>query len=99
MWLSIKPASAGNPSRLRLDGGPPVAFREARGVFLECLSGRLWVTITGQPGDFLLGAGERLRVDSDGLGLVEGMPVGELRFVAAAEVRPARPGLALPAAR
>lgn len=99
MRRSIKPSPAGSPVSLRHEGGAPVAFRGAKGAVVECLSGRLWVTIAGQPGDFLLAAGERLHVDSDGLGLVEGLPVGELRLVAAAEARRSWAGIAVSAAR
>lgn len=100
MWMSIKPSPPGSPNSLRLEGGAPVSFRRAKGAVLECLSGRLWVTVTGQPGDFFLEAGERLRIDSDGLGLVEGMPVGVLRVASeAAEAPAALPGIALTAAR
>lgn len=72
MWLSLK------QGRLQLNGDVPVAFRNARGYWVECVDGRLWLTVTGQPGDFLLGAGERLRIESKGLALVAGLPAGTL---------------------
>lgn len=74
MWLSL------DQGLLQLRGDSPAAFRQARGYWVECVEGRLWLTITGQPGDFLLSAGERLRIDSNGLALVEGFPGGTLRL-------------------
>lgn len=68
-----------NASNLTLSANAPVAFRRARGLRLECLEGCVWITIDGQPGDFLLRAGQTMTVTSDGLGLAEGMPTGLLR--------------------
>jgi hypothetical protein len=88
MWMSIKPSQAASHATLRLEEGAPVSFRKAAGVVLECVSGRLWITITGQPGDHFLKAGERLRVESDGLGLVEGMPAGVMRVLPGGATNP-----------
>lgn len=74
MWISLR------QGRVQLNGDVPVTFRCARGYWIECVDGRLWLTITGQAGDFLLGAGERLRIESDGLALVAGLPAGTLRL-------------------
>lgn len=74
MWLSLK------QGRLQLSGDTPVAFRRARGYWVECIDGRIWLTVTGQAGDFLLSAGERLRIESNGLALVAGLPAGSLRL-------------------
>lgn len=74
MWLSLK------QSRLQLNGDSPVTFRRARGYWVECVDGRIWLTVTGQAGDFLLSAGERLRIESNGLALVAGLPGGTLRL-------------------
>lgn len=61
--------------------GAPLAFRGARHVHLECTAGRVWLTVAGQPGDFLLGKGERLRIESNGLALVEGFPFGSIQLI------------------
>lgn len=74
MWLSLK------QGRLQLNGDAPVAFRRARGYWIECLDGRIWLTVNGQAGDFLLSAGERLRIESNGLALVAGLPAGSMRI-------------------
>jgi DUF2917 family protein len=67
---------------IQLDEWSPLAFRDARGVRLECTAGRVWLTVEGQPGDFYLAAGEGLCLASNGLAVVEGMPHGSVRLVA-----------------
>lgn len=74
MWLSLKQGS------LQLDGDAPLAFRQARGYWVCCVDGQLWLTIAGQPGDHLLAAGDRVRIDSNGLALISGLPTGTLRL-------------------
>lgn len=59
--------------------GEVVAFRGAHGSYLECTQGRVWLTIEGQPGDFYLEQGSGVRIASNGLVLIEGMPTGEVR--------------------
>jgi hypothetical protein len=70
MWLSL------GQGRLQLDGDSPVVFRHAQGCWVECVEGRLWLTVTGQPGDHFLVPGERVRIVSNGLALVSGFPSG-----------------------
>ena len=65
----------------QLDDKRQFAFREARGVELECIEGKVWLTVEGQPGDFLLGRGERVRIESNGLALVQGMPSGSIQLI------------------
>jgi hypothetical protein len=57
------------------------SFRDAKGVYLECTAGMVWLTVEGQSGDFLLSQGERMRIDSNGHALVEGLPSGSFRLV------------------
>ncbi|MFO6420547.1 DUF2917 domain-containing protein [Hylemonella sp. W303a] len=59
----------------------PVAFRHARGCWIECTQGRLWLTVPGQPEDIFLSPGERVRIGSNGLALVSGFPSGTVRLV------------------
>jgi hypothetical protein len=66
---------------IQLVENQPLAFRGARGVDIECTAGRVWLTVDGQPGDFFLARGERLRIASDGLALVEGLPAGAVRLL------------------
>ena len=69
---------------IQVTEGKPMAFRDARDVHLECTEGIVWLTVEGQAGDFLLAKGERLRIESDGLALVEGSPSGAIRLIGAA---------------
>ena len=69
---------------IQLAENRPLAFRGGRGVHLECTEGMVWLTVEGQPGDFLLAKGERLRIDNNGLALVEGLPSGAIRLVSEA---------------
>ncbi|BAL25655.1 DUF2917 domain-containing protein [Azoarcus sp. KH32C] len=69
---------------IQLDEWSPLAFRDARGLRVQCTHGRIWVTVEGQAGDFFLVAGESMRIDSKGLVLIEGVPRGNVRIVAAA---------------
>lgn len=58
-----------------------MVFGHARNVHIECTEGMVWVTVEGQPGDFILAHGERLRLESDGLALVQGLSTGAVRLV------------------
>ena len=66
---------------IQLVDGKPLAFQGARGVHLECIEGMVWLTLEGQAGDFLLARGERLRIESNGLALVEALRSGAIRLV------------------
>lgn len=65
---------------IRLEEDAPLAFRGARGVLVECVEGSIWLTVEGQAGDFFLRRGDSLRIDSEGLALVDGLPRGAVRF-------------------
>lgn len=69
---------------IQLDEWSPLAFRDARGLRVECTHGRIWVTVEGQAGDFFLVAGEAILIGSAGLVLIEGVPRGNVRLVAEA---------------
>lgn len=64
-----------------LADGRLLTIRGARGVEVECTEGKVWLTIEGQPGDIVLGAGDRARIDSNGLALAEGLPSGAVRLL------------------
>ncbi len=57
-----------------------MAIRDARDTEIECTEGIVWLTIEGQPGDFLLAQGENLRIESNGLALIQGMPYGLVKL-------------------
>lgn len=69
---------------IKLAEGKQLAFRDGREVYLECIEGVVWLTVEGQPGDFLLAKGERLRIESNGLALVQGLPSGAVLMVSEA---------------
>jgi hypothetical protein len=69
---------------IQLAAREPLAFRGARGVHLECADGMVWLTVEGQSGDFLLAKGQQLRIESNGLALVEGFPSGAIRLASEA---------------
>lgn len=66
---------------IELAEGRKIAFRGARDVHLECIEGRIWLTVEGLADDFLLAKGERLRILSNGLTLIQGMPSGSAHLV------------------
>jgi hypothetical protein len=56
---------------LRLQNRDFLRLRGARGVALEVVDGRVWITEDGHQGDRFLAAGGSYRVCGDGLVLVE----------------------------
>ena len=55
---------------LKLKRNDFLRLRGARGVAIEVLAGRVWITEDGRAGDSFLGAGRRYCVSGDGLVLV-----------------------------
>lgn len=66
---------------IRVSSGEVLSLRGIRGALLECNEGALWLTVQGQPGDFLLTPGKQLRIASNGLVVVEGLPAGSIRRI------------------
>lgn len=56
---------------LRLKDKDFLRLLGARGLAIEVVGGRVWITEDGMPADRFLGAGGRYRVGGDGLVLVE----------------------------
>jgi hypothetical protein len=56
---------------LRLQNKDFLRLRGARGVAIQVVGGRVWITEDGHPGDRFLAAGGRYRVGGDGLVLIE----------------------------
>jgi len=75
MWLSLR------YGLIKLTENEPLAFRGGRAMHVECTEGRVWLTVEGQAGDFLLAQGESLRIESNGLALIEGLPHGTVRLL------------------
>ena len=55
---------------LRLNGNDFLRLRRARGVAIEVLTGRVWITEDGRAADSFLGPGRRYRVGGEGLVLI-----------------------------
>ena len=55
---------------LKLKSDDFLRLRGARGVAIEVLAGRVWITEDGRAADSFLGPGRRYRVCGDGLVLV-----------------------------
>lgn len=61
-----------------------LTIRDARDIRIECKEGMVWLTIEGQPGDFLLEKGDHLLIKSNGPAFIQGMPYGLVKLVSAA---------------
>jgi hypothetical protein len=66
---------------LCLSDNQPIRLRRAKGIFIHCLEGNLWITVQGIPGDTHLAAGEAYRIQGNGLALVESIGSGRLKIV------------------
>ena len=66
---------------LRLKDKDFLRLRGARGVAIEVVDGRVWITEDGRAGDSFLAAGGRYRVDGDGLVLVGAEAPSEVRVL------------------
>lgn len=55
---------------LRLNNKDFLRLRGARGVAIEVVGGRVWITEDGRTGDSFLAAGSRYLVGGDGLVLI-----------------------------
>ena len=65
---------------LRLNNRDFLRLRGARGVAIEVMDGRVWITEDGQPSDRFLAAGGRYFVGGDGLVLVGAEAATEVRL-------------------
>ena len=66
---------------LRLNDRDFLRLRGARGVEIEVVDGRVWITEDGRARDSFLGAGDLYRVSGDGLVLVGAELASELRVL------------------
>jgi Protein of unknown function (DUF2917) len=66
---------------LRLEDKDFLRLREARGVAIEVVGGRVWITECGSPADRFLGVGGRYLVGGDGLVLVGAESASEIRVL------------------
>lgn len=66
---------------LQLKHNDFLRLRGARGVAIEVVDGRVWITEDGREADSFLGAGGRYCVNGDGLVLVAAESATEVRFL------------------
>jgi len=64
------PAAQNRGMILRLNCNDFLRLRGARGVAIEVLAGRVWITEDGRAADSFLGPGRRYRVGGEGLVLI-----------------------------
>lgn len=69
---------------IQLARGKMLAVRDARNIILRCTEGVIWLTIEGHPHDLILSKGERLRIESNGLALIQGLPSGSIQLASTA---------------
>lgn len=67
---------------IKLAEGKSIAFRDVRNACLVCTEGALWLTLEGEIRDFLLIKGERLRIERNGLALIQGLPSASAQLLA-----------------
>jgi hypothetical protein len=65
---------------LRLKNNDFLRLRGARGVAIEVMDGRVWITEDGRQADSFLGSGGRYLVGGDGLVLVGAESATEVRL-------------------
>jgi Protein of unknown function (DUF2917) len=66
---------------IQLTEASVLAFRDARDTYLECTEGIVWLTVEGQPGDYLLTKGKRLHIESNNLALIQSLPSASVRLL------------------
>jgi len=64
----------------RLDHNHPLSLGRARGASIICLSGMIWITVSGKLEDIFLTAGQDYRIGDDGFIIVEGIGSGRIRL-------------------
>jgi len=66
---------------LRLEDNDFLRLRGARGMAIEVMDGRVWITEDGSTADRFLGVGGRYLIGGDGLVLVGAESATEVRLV------------------
>lgn len=65
---------------IRLTENRPLSLRDARGLRVECTSGTVWITLSGQTADVFLKPGESHLLRGNGLALIECIGDGSIRI-------------------
>jgi hypothetical protein len=66
-----------------LQDNQPVRLSGASGLHVVCTAGIIWITVNGEVEDIFLTAGERYRVSSNALTLIESIGSGKVRLLQA----------------
>jgi hypothetical protein len=69
-----------NAAALQLSAQQPLRLTGARGIEVVAVAGTVWITADGDAGDFFLAAGERYRVTTRRLVLVEAIGAARVRL-------------------
>jgi hypothetical protein len=89
------------PLRMELERGQTLGLSDARGASVSVHAGEVWVTQEGDRADRVLGAGERLVLERDGLAVLQALAdarvaIGTGPVAVAAAGASSRPALRLP---
>jgi len=68
---------------LCLRHGVPLRVVRAAGLRIDCLGGKIWITVAGEAADIFLMAGDSYRIDAQGLALIESIGDGRVRLAMA----------------
>lgn len=68
---------------LCLRHGDPLRVVRAAGLRIDCLGGKIWITVAGETADIFLMAGESYRITGQGLALIESIGDGRVRLAMA----------------
>lgn len=74
--------------RLALNTHQIASTTEARGLSMEVLRGKVWITFMGKRDDYVLNPGERLPINTRGRVVIEGLAPSEVMFVPQPEMTP-----------
>jgi len=65
---------------LCLRHGQPVRIVRASGLHICCVAGMIWITVAGEAADIFLAPGQRYRIKTRGLALIESIGEGRVRL-------------------
>ena len=69
-----------NIATLNLTEGNNASLYHARNVNIKCMEGIVWLTFDDFEGDFLLKKGEQMKIESDGLSLMQALPFAKIKL-------------------
>jgi hypothetical protein len=89
------------PLRMELERGQTLGLLDARCTSISVYAGEIWVTQEGDRADYVLGAGERLMLQRDGLAVLQALAdtrvtIGPVPGTVAATGASSRPAMRMP---